>query len=100
VLSENKGTENKKWDNKKQRNVNLHAQYFVHFEHIYLVAPKHTSQSIVAHDLALVGGVLEVIAFDVFPQMFHNLRPGELWGTQDCRKRFATRYKVNKDYRQ
>jgi hypothetical protein len=58
--------------------MNLHAQYFIHFEHVDLFASKNIPQPSVAHDLTFVGGVLEFIAFDIFPQEFHDLGSGKL----------------------
>lgn len=47
--------------------MNSHAQYFIHLEHIDLVAPKNVSQPSVTHNLTFVRWILELIAFDVVP---------------------------------
>jgi hypothetical protein len=46
---------------------------FGHGEHVDLVLAKDFLHSIVAADVALVFGVLKIVAFDVLPQLLCDL---------------------------
>jgi len=48
-----------------------------HLEHGHLaLAPKEGFELIVGEDIALVGGVLEVVFLDVDPELFNDLATG------------------------
>ena len=58
--------------------VKLLAQYFVHRKHVNPILLKHQLHLIIATDLALVGGVLQITSFDVLPYLLNDLGSGEL----------------------
>jgi hypothetical protein len=60
--------------------VDLLADEFVHFEHVQPVYAKHLLHRLVAQYLTLVLGVLEIVCFDVVPELLDKLRTGELVG--------------------
>ena len=51
-------------------------QNLVHLEHINFVGVEDGSEVVVAEDLAFVGRVLEVVVFDIYPELFDDLGPG------------------------
>lgn len=60
--------------------IKLLTQQLIHGEHLDLLHLEYQLHLLIAHDLSLVGWVLEVVPFDVFPQLFNDLRTGELFG--------------------
>ena len=46
----------------------------VHGEHVDLILLEDGVELVVAENLALVGGVLELVALDVFPELLDDLR--------------------------
>lgn len=54
--------------------VELAAQEFVHGEHVYSSLLEYRLQFVIAAYLTLVGRLLQVIRFDVFPQLLDDLR--------------------------
>lgn len=54
--------------------VQVCIEDFVHGEHVHTVLLEDGAHGIVAADLALVGRVLEVACFDVFPNLLDSLR--------------------------
>jgi hypothetical protein len=59
--------------------IQILAQNLVHAEHVHAVLLEHGAHGVVAADLALVGRVLQVALFDVFPDLLDGLRAGELY---------------------
>ena len=49
-------------------------EQLVHGEHVYLILLEDGVELVVAQNLALVGGVLELVALDVFPELLDDLR--------------------------
>lgn len=58
--------------------VEVVADQLVHLEHVHLGLLEYSLHLVVASYLALVAGVLEVIALDMLPQLLHNLRSRQL----------------------
>lgn len=58
--------------------VEVAAHQLVHLEHVYFLVLKYGSHLLVAEDLALIIRVLEVLGFDVLPQLLHDLRSRQL----------------------
>lgn len=54
------------------------ANQLVHLEHVDGVLLEDLAHPIVADNLALVAGVLQVVGLDVLPELFDNLRSGQL----------------------
>ena len=54
------------------------SEFFVHFEHIYLVHSEDCTEGFVADDLLPVLRVLHVVRFDMDPKLFDDLRPRKL----------------------
>lgn len=57
------------------RVVQVLVQNFSHGEHVHSVLLKNGAHGIVASDLSTVTGILELVFPDVFPDLFHRLRP-------------------------
>lgn len=53
--------------------VELAPQELVHGKHVDLVLLKDSLQLLVAEDLTLVVGILELVAFDVIPELLDDL---------------------------
>lgn len=47
---------------------------FVHLEHVNLVRVEHKPKPVITEDLALVTRVLELMFFDVNPELLYHLR--------------------------
>ena len=58
--------------------IQVRVEDLVHGEHVDAVLLEDGAHGIVAADLALVAGVLEVARFDVLPDLLDGLRSGEL----------------------
>jgi hypothetical protein len=58
--------------------IQILTQNLVHAEHVHAVLLEDRAHCVVATDLALVGRVLQVALFDVFPDLLDGLRAGEL----------------------
>lgn len=54
------------------------TDFLVHLEHIHLGLLEYRVHPIVADNLSLVARVLQVVAFDVFPQLLYHLGPRQL----------------------
>ncbi len=54
------------------------TQHFIHRKHMDLVLFENTSQSLVASDLSLVFGILEIIRFEIGPESLDSFWTGEL----------------------
>lgn len=53
--------------------VELAAEELVHGEHVDSALLEYCLELLVAADLALVGGLLQVVRLDVLPELFDNL---------------------------
>lgn len=58
--------------------VEMASDVLVHSEHVDFGLLEHSLHLLVAADLALVCGILEIIGLDVLPQLFDDLRTGKL----------------------
>jgi hypothetical protein len=58
--------------------VELWVEDLVHGKHMDLVGLEDSPESVVTENLPLVGWVLEVVRFDIFPYFLHGLGTGEL----------------------
>ena len=54
--------------------VEMAPEKLVHGEHVDLILLEDGVELVVAENLALVGGVLELVALDVFPELLDDLR--------------------------
>lgn len=68
--------------------VELAAQEFVHGEHVDLVLPEDSPQLFVTVNVAFVVGVLELVGFDMVPELLDHLWARQLfyslmWGTYE-----------------
>ena len=54
------------------------AQDLVHGEHVHSILLEDGTEGVVASNLSLVFGILEVMLFEVGPQSLDRLRPREL----------------------
>jgi len=51
----------------------LLSQNFVHFEHVDLVNPKDCPKTGITEDLPSIFGILQLVSFDVNPELFNHL---------------------------
>lgn len=58
--------------------VQLLSQQFVHGKHVNFVLLKNQLHAVITDDLSFVGGILEVVGFDVHPYLFDDLGSREL----------------------
>lgn len=58
--------------------IKLLAKNLVHSEHMNALLLEHRLHSLIAPDLALVGRVLQIAGFDVFPYFLDDLGPRKL----------------------
>lgn len=58
--------------------VEMASNVLVHSEHVDLGLLEHSLHLLVAADLALVCGILEIVGLDVLPQLLDDLRTGKL----------------------
>lgn len=58
--------------------VEMASDILVHPEHVDFGLLEHSLHLLVAADLALVCGVLEIVGLDVLPQLLDDLRTGQL----------------------
>jgi hypothetical protein len=56
----------------------LLSQDFVHPEHVYFFHSKDRFETRIAQYFTFILGVLQLVAFDVLPKMFHHLWTGHL----------------------
>lgn len=56
--------------------VKVAADILVHLEHVYPSLLEDCMHLVVAYDLSLVLWVLEIVGFDVFPELLDHLRSG------------------------
>lgn len=61
--------------------VEVAANVLVHLKHGDAARFEDGVQLVVAHDLSLVGGVLQLVRLDVFPELTHYLGTWELCGS-------------------
>lgn len=58
--------------------IEVVTDLLVHTEHVNLGLLKDSMHFLVANDLALVAGILQIISLDVFPKLLDNLRARKL----------------------
>ena len=58
--------------------IEVSAQDLVHGEHVHLGRVENGLKIIITDDVAAIGGILEAVIFNVFPDMLHRLGAREL----------------------
>ncbi len=56
------------------------AEQLVHLEHVHSAPLEYRLHLIITANLSLVGRVLQLVGFDVFPKFLDDVRPRELVG--------------------